>query len=280
MQEISSHIFIENGYPGVTLAAIPCQRGMLLIDAPLRPEDIRSWRAALAARSGGYERMLLTLDEHLDRTLGARQMDCMVAGQERMNQVFKDRPVSFKSQGPETGAEWELLNNLGIVRWSPPDITFSVSLNLYWDKFPIYLRSVPGPSYCSLWVDLPEQKIIFVGDTVIPDAPPFLAHADLPAWQEALANLLSPAYRDYTIISGRSGVIAHNEVKSQSKFLGKVEEYLEKLAGKENDPHEIEHACQQLLRAFDRHAPNYGLYYTRMVYGLQQYIKGHSSPAI
>lgn len=276
MQEITSHVFIETSYPGVTLAAINCHRGLLLIDAPLRADDVRIWRTVLASMTGGYERLLVTLDEHYDRTLGARQMECMIAGQERMTQVFKDRPLSFKTQGQETGSEWELISGLGNIRWAAPEITFSHALNLYWDKFPLLLHAQAGPSWCSTWVDLPAQKIVFVGDTVIAGAPVFLAHADLPAWQASISLLLSPAYRDYTIISGRSGVVNLNAVKDQAKFLDKVEQQLEKLAGKENDPREFEHASMQLLKHFERRGPNFEHYHIRLLNGLRLYKKYHS----
>lgn len=273
MQEISTHVFIENAFPGVTLGAITCQRGLLLIDAPLRAEDIRLWRSTIASMSGGQERLLVTLDEHYDRTLGARQMECMLAGQECMTQVLKDRPVSLKAMGFESGAEWELLSGLGNVRWIAPEITFSHAMTLYWDKYPITLRLIPGPSWCSTWVELPVQKIVFTGDTVIRDAPPFLAHADLSAWQTALALLLSPAYRDYTIVSGRSGVVDHNAVKDQVKFLGKIEQQLEKLTGKETDVREIERSVNHLLKPFDHHSQNINHYRVRLLHGLRQLMK-------
>jgi hypothetical protein len=276
MQEISPHVYIETGYPGVTLAAINCHHGLLLIDAPLRADDIRVWRTVLANMAGGYERLLVNLDEHYDRTLGTRQMECMVAGQERMTQVFKDRPLSFKTQGQETGSEWELISGLGNIRWAAPEITFSHALNIYWDKFPLLLRAQPGPSWCSTWVELPTQKIIFIGDTVIASAPLFLAHADLPAWQDSIALLLSPAYRDYTIVSGRSGIVTLNDVKDQAKFLNKVEQQLAKLDGKENDPRELEHASTQLLKHFDHRTPNFDHYHIRLLHGLRFYKKYHS----
>ena len=47
MQELAPHIFIETAYPGVTLGAINFPHGLIMIDAPLRPDDIRLWRATL-----------------------------------------------------------------------------------------------------------------------------------------------------------------------------------------------------------------------------------------
>jgi hypothetical protein len=39
MQEIKPGIYYEETYPGATIGAILLSRGMIFIDAPLRPED-------------------------------------------------------------------------------------------------------------------------------------------------------------------------------------------------------------------------------------------------
>jgi hypothetical protein len=276
MQEIAPNIYIETGLPGVTLGAINWRHGLLMIDSPLRPDDIRYWRATLANMVGGMERLLINLDEHYDRTLGARQMECMVVGHEKLNTLFKDRPVTFKTQAQETGAEWELQLGLGSIRWAPPDISFSHALSIYWDADPILMEAHAGPSFCSIWVDLPAQKIIFIGDTVIADAPPFFSHADLPAWKESLNLLLSPKYHDYLFVSGRSGMVTHHQVKSQLKFFEKVEHQLEKIREKDNSLLEIERACHHLVKNFDVKAAVEEHYYLRMYNGLQQYLKLHA----
>jgi len=115
MQEISEHVYIERAYPGVTLGAINWPHGLILIDSPFRPEDVRAWRASLLNLGGGVERLLVNLDVHADRKLGARAMECTVVGHEKMAHVFRNRPVTFKAQGNETGAEWEQYNGLGSI---------------------------------------------------------------------------------------------------------------------------------------------------------------------
>ena len=45
MQSLKENVHIEDKYAGVTLGAINLPRGMIYIDAPLIPEDARSWRA-------------------------------------------------------------------------------------------------------------------------------------------------------------------------------------------------------------------------------------------
>jgi glyoxylase-like metal-dependent hydrolase (beta-lactamase superfamily II) len=275
MQEIASHIFIETSYPGVTLGAINWPHGLVLIDAPLRPDDIRLWRSTLANMNGGLDRLLINLDEHFDRTIGARQVECMVAGHEKMNLIFKDRPITFKSQTVETGADWELQNGLGSIRWAPPDISFSHQLEINWDEHPIVLEYHAGPSACNIWVELPHQKIVFVGDTIIPAAPPFLASADLPAWKETLSLLLSPKYDEYQLVSGRGGLVDHAAIREQLKFLEKVEHQLARLVDKKNSPGEIEKAAHTLLRNFEVDGEKTNHYLLRLTWGMQQYLKHH-----
>ncbi|KAF0110403.1 MAG: hypothetical protein FD147_1663 [Chloroflexi bacterium] len=275
MQEIAPHIFIETSYPGVTLGAINWPHGLILIDAPLRPDDIRLWRATLANMNGGIDRLLVNLDEHFDRTIGSRQVECMVAGHEKMNVLFRDRPVTFKSQTVETGADWELENGLGSIRWAPPEISFSHQLEINWDAHPIKLEYHPGPSACSIWVELPDQKIVFVGDTVVPSAPPFLASADIPGWKASLTHLLSPEFREFTIISGRGGVVEQAEVKTQFKFLEKVEHQLERIIEKKQTLEEIERSAHTLLKNFEFASEKESHYLLRLSWGLQQYLKHH-----
>ena len=192
MQEIAANIFIETSYPGVTLGAVCMPHGLVLMDAPFRAEDARSWRSALVNLGGGVDRLLVNLDAHFDRTLGTRGMDCTVVAHEKVAQVFRNRPVTFKTQGSETGSEWEQYNGLGSIRWAPPEITFTESMNIHWEDQPLCLVSRPGPAAGAIWAELPEQKVLFLGDAIVKDQPPYLAWADLPAWIELAAAAAYP----------------------------------------------------------------------------------------
>ena len=275
MQEVAPHVFIETGFPGVTLGAISKTHGLIQIDAPFRPDDIRTWRAELYSMSGGVERLLVNLDAHYDRTLGSRQLECMIVGHDRMAQIFRDRPLTFKAQTVETGADWELFQGLGSIRWAPPEFTFSDQLIIRWDKNPIILEHHAGPSTGAIWVELPEEKVVFIGDAVVPSAPPFLASADITAWKETLALLGKPAYKNFTLISGRGGVITLDQVKEQVKFLDKAEHQLEK-AGRDD----LERSVSQLLKSFDVPADKQANYALRLRWGLQHYISHHRNQAV
>jgi glyoxylase-like metal-dependent hydrolase (beta-lactamase superfamily II) len=278
MQELAHHVYIETGYAGVTLGAITWLHGLVLLDAPFRAEDARSWRSALLNLGGGVDRLLVNLDAHFDRTLGARAMDCTVVGHEKMAEIFRNRPVSFKTQGNETGAEWELYNGLGSIRWVPPEITFNERMSIHWDENPLLLESHPGPSTGAVWAVLPEQRIAFVGDALVPEQPPFLASANLPVWINTLKPLLTPAYQDYLLISGRNGPVAHQQVRKQISYLENMHHMLEKLASQKAPASETERLVPALLKDFDIPAHREVQYRQRLHYGIYHYYIRHYQP--
>lgn len=273
MKEIAPNIYIETSFPGLTLGMLNFEHGLVLIDAPFRLDDVRVWKAAMSSITRGSDRLLVNLDEHFDRTLGSRQLDCMVAGQERMAQLFRDRPVTFRPQVIETGAEWEMHSSLVSTRWATPEITFSDRLDLHWGANPLLLESRPGPSSCAIWALLPVEKVVFVGDAVVPGAPPFLANADLTAWKITLDLLLKPELKNYTIVSGRNGVVTTREVKDQLKQLERVEKQVEKLSGRPAHAEDLQKASQNLLKHCDVPRGRETQYLMRLKYGLTRYLR-------
>ncbi len=272
MQAIADQVYIEDQFPGVTLGAIALPHGLIQVDAPPSPEDGRSWRAALLNINGGVERILINLDAHPDRTLGVRAMDTTVIAHEKTAQTFRNRPNTFKAQGEETGADWESVVGLGSVRWAPPEISFSNHMEINWNEgFPLILEHHPGPSSGAIWVTLPANGIVFVGDLVLKNQPPFLASADLPQWLESLDQLLAPHYKNFIIVSGRGGVVSQAVVKSQRELLSKLHEKLENLIHKQAGVEATEGLIPSLLSSVKAPADRSRQYSQRISYGLRHY---------
>lgn len=250
MQELTSDIIIETSYLGVTLGAINAPHGLVLIDSPLKAEDIRSWRATLLNLSGGVDRLLINLDAHPDRTLGARSMECTIVGHEKIVQAFRNRPTTFKSQNSETGADWEFVSSLGTIRWNPPEISFSTSMQIQWGNHPIHLIHRPGPNSGAIWARIPDEKVIFVGDCVMIDQPPFLSHADLPVWIDSLKELLAPEYQEYFFVSGRSGLVSHEDVRKQLQYLQNLQPLINIVTGQKNPGEGLDKLIPELLEPF------------------------------
>lgn len=279
MQELAHHVYIENSYAGVTLGAINWAHGLVLIDAPFRLEDTRSWRSALLNLGGGVDRVLVNLDSHYDRTLGVRGMECTIVGHEKITEAFRNRPVTFKTTGAETGGEWELHNNLGSIRWVPPEITFTERLMIHWSESPLILEYHPGPSVGAIWAVLPDQYVAFVGDALVPDQPPFLADADLPLWIETLRPLVQGEYQEYLLVSGRSGLVAHQQVRRQLQQLEKIHHQLETLADQKAPANETRQLVPGLLAEFEIPAEREALFRQRLIHGLFHYYVRHFQPS-
>ncbi len=279
MQPISTKVYIETSYNSVTLGAISTAHGLIQIDAPPALEDARAWRASLMNIGAGAETLLINLDSHPDRTLGARAMDCTILAHENTAAVFRNRPSTFKAQGDETGAIWESISGLGSVRWAPPEISFTENMALHWGENPILLQHRPGPASGAIWVVLPVEKIVFTGDLVVKGQPPFLAHGDLADWSASLKALLSPEFKNFTIVSGRGGVIPVAAAKTQLEFIQKVHERIEKLAARNAAPEATEKLIDTLLEYFKGPAASKKHFAQRLRYGLFQYYQRHFRPS-
>jgi glyoxylase-like metal-dependent hydrolase (beta-lactamase superfamily II) len=275
MQEIGRGVYIETNYAGVVLGAINLAHGLLLIDAPHRPDDVRSWRASLLNLGGGVDRLLINLDAHIDRTLGARAMECTVVAHEKTAEVYRTRPTAFKSQAVETGADWELSNGLGSIRWAPPEINFSHHLMIHWDESPAILEHHPGPHGGAIWVTLPDAHIVFVGDAVIPEQPPFLANADLTAWVETLRLLLSPTYQDFLVVGGRTGLVTMGQVRKQLVYLELIRERLDALAEQKVNPEQTEMLIPELIKGMEILPYRQEQFIQRLRWGLNHYYSRH-----
>jgi glyoxylase-like metal-dependent hydrolase (beta-lactamase superfamily II) len=284
MQAIASGIYYESNYPGVTLGAVIMPRGTLMIDAPLRPEDARTWKSVLLTQSRGTHRLLLNLDGHPDRTLGARYVDCTVVTQKNVLDAFDNRTSVFKGQPAGSGAEWEQYPEIFGTRWMLPNLTFSDRMALHWDTGhsdedkEIIIEYHPGPSDGASWVILPNQKVVFIGDTILLDQPPFLELSHLPSWINTISVLRSPRYRNYTIVSGRGGPISIEYVREQHELLKSLQKRLETFAEKGTLLGNIDKLSQNYLQKLQYPPALHNIYLQRLQFGLECYIKRHYSP--
>jgi len=267
MQEIAENVYYEINYPGVVLGAVNTTKGLLMIDSPIYGDDARSWRSALMNYSSTGNRLLISLDAHHDRSLGLRNLECRLVGHEDLSNVYRSRPVSIKAQVQDAGAEWETYGGLGSIRWLVPEITFSEQMFLHWSENPISFEYRPGPAVGASWVVIPDSGVVFVGDAVISEQPPFLAEANIPEWINSLKILLSPKYQNKILVSGRSGIVTLREVQDQIKLLEKIDNQLRKLSRRQLRPTDISDLAEKLMQNFkDR-----GMYVDRLKHGLQQY---------
>ncbi len=277
MEEIRPSIYYEDAFLGVNLGAFVLPHGTIYIDAPIKAEDARAWRSTLLNQRGGNNRLLILLDSHIDRTLGAKALDCPILAHEKTASVFRSRPSVFKGQTVENGSDWEgYLDSIG-TRWAVPDLTFTDQLSLHWGGPEIRLEYHPGPTAGSIWVIVPSEKVIFIGDAVVANQPPFLANADLEAWQQSL-NELATRFRNYEIYSSRSGLIGLQDIRHQQTFLKDLQKRLERLIKRNARPEAANKIIPNLLSHFSFSKEKEDLYVKRLQSGLYEYLTRRNQP--
>ncbi|HET7144299.1 MAG TPA: hypothetical protein VFI68_09790, partial [Anaerolineales bacterium] len=131
----------------------------------------------------------------------------------------------------------------------------------------------------SIWVNVPGEKIVFIGDAVLKNQPPFLAGANLKAWLTSLDKLLDTPFKGYTFISSRGGIVTTSAIKAQYDFLKHVHDKLNKVTTKKPNPAAIEKLVTSLLTWFKAPAARQKQFAQRLRYGLLHYNarQSHSS---
>jgi len=230
MQRLAKDVYVEAGFAGVTVGAVITPAGPVCIDTPTHPADARRWRLKLAQLSDQPVQYVINLDHHRDRVLGNQVMEAPVIAHEAAAERLQQLPEVFKTGASEAGADADLAAEVAGVRLVTPLITFSGRMRLALDGPEIHLVARPGQTPGGIWVELPHERIVFVGDTLTVGAPPPLAEADLEAWLANLADLRKARYPANVIVPGRGGPTHKAGVKPMESFLKLVRRRLAALA--------------------------------------------------
>jgi glyoxylase-like metal-dependent hydrolase (beta-lactamase superfamily II) len=248
MREIVKGVFLQEAYPGVRLGAVVAGGTALLVDSPLRIEDGREWLAEIGTR--GRPRFMVLLDDHPDRVYGARGFDLSLIAHARAREAIAAWPDPVRSTTHLQGAEADRLKRVSGLGRAIPHIGFETELELQLGPHTVTILHRPGPRPGSAWVVLPWARVVFVGDTVWAQEPPYLGEAQLEAWLEALAELRSSAFARFKIVSARDGLVRREAIVAMASFLRKVAHRMERLQAREEDEETAGRLAPQLARGF------------------------------
>jgi glyoxylase-like metal-dependent hydrolase (beta-lactamase superfamily II) len=230
MREVTTGIYWETKFPGVRVGAVAGDGALLLVDCPIRVEDGREWLATLA--EVGRPRYLAALDYHPDRVLGARSLDLPLVAHDFTRQVIGGWPDTFKGNTAPIGAEADRLKRVTGVRKAIPELTFSDLMVLHLGTREVALQHRPGPTAGSIWVEIPDARVAFIGDAVMLAEPPYLGEADPEAWLATLEMARKPPYDRYTLLPSKDNRVRGDEIAGMIRFLRKVIGRMERLASR------------------------------------------------
>jgi len=272
MQEIASNVFIEHNSLGLVAGIIRTEKGTVLIDSPVRQDEAGSWRGGTARMVTGHPKYMIVLDTNYDRLLSVKGSDCVVVAHSDSISPIRSRMGSKPSSEETTPSQENYEQSVAGNRVLPPELNFDSNLTLYVDGLSIELEHHPGSNFAGIWAAIPERQVIFVGDTVVVDQPPFLAYSNPEIWEEDLKLLSSRKYKDYQIISSRSGVVTKDQIKLMAKHVSFIRKTFEKLR-ESNAP--IEEWYKKIPAILERISEldlfNNELFYNRLHWGITTY---------
>lgn len=276
MQEIAPNIFIENNSLGLMTGVIRTEAGSVLVDSPSRHDDARSWRSGTAKLVMGDPKFLISLDTNYDRILSNKGTECVIITHANTITLPRNKTTAIKNQEdgqPETDFHEQQTGNQ--MRWLPPEIVFDDSMSLNLGGVQIELEHHPGSNSAGVWVILPQQRTVFIGDTVLVEQPPFLAYADLTSWQEDLNLLGSRAYKGYQFVSSRSAVVSVEHVREMAKLISLITNLIEPLLGGKSDLEEYYQIIPKIMKHINCLPGSEELYYNRLRWGLTTWYEQH-----
>ncbi|MCW5875483.1 MAG: hypothetical protein KIS85_01255 [Anaerolineales bacterium] len=271
MKKLKANIYYETSYSGATVGALLLPQAAVLVDAPLQPEQGRQWLADLKGAGAVGRRLVVNLDAHPDRTLGVQTLEAQVLAHREVVRQIRRRAAIFKALKQESGAEWEETPGLSGLRWILPRLTFAEQIALNFGPDSLRLEHRPGPNPGASWLVAPEEKVVFVGDTLTLGEPPFLAHADIETWLEQLDALSGRAFKDYTIIAGRGGKAGATDISAMRRLLKDVHGRLQRLAKKKTAEDEIEKLAAKLTEKYRPTVRRQLLFEQRLRHGMLAY---------
>ncbi|HTP10956.1 MAG TPA: hypothetical protein VMP08_22030 [Anaerolineae bacterium] len=228
MDKLTPQVFVESGYRGCTVGAIVTPIGVVCVDTPLLPADARQWRARLAELTKQPIVYTIYTDGHRDRVLGQQWLGGMVVAHEAAWEKLRSYGDAMRQQvieflqhhgAPEAAEELTRHLQLGL-----PQLTVSNggTLTLHLDKPKIVVRPVGGATPASLWVELPDQGVVFTGDVVTQSTHPFMSEATTTIWLERLAELRDANHFATKIVPGRGHGYKRADVQLVVDYLTEI----------------------------------------------------------
>jgi cyclase len=220
MREISPGIYVETDQRGANYGGIVTDVGIIVLDAPMVPNQARAFRDELRRLSGGKPFLyVINTDHHRGHIMGNQffQPTPVVAHEYAWKHMkgygdnFKQRVIDSFKKEPEVQSQ---LTDIQIV---VPKITFSHRLDIVRGGRDIRIIKVGGHTAATSVVWLPEERLLFVGDGVWVDQHPYMAQANSKEWLDGLTYIRK--LKADQIVPGRGPICGRDATERMSEYI-------------------------------------------------------------
>lgn len=226
MEQLTNNVFTETKIRGCNPSIVFTKEGSVFIDTAQLITALLEMRKFALER--GPIKYLINTESHIDHIFGNHWFagECPVIGHEKildsfwkipsyLNMTTYDYSLDVITRQDQTGLAFMPKPCEYII--NPPSITFSDRLTFQLGKHTFKLYYTPGHSDANISVYVPEERVLFVGDTVFSDCQIWLHSCDPDALFKSL-KFLATLEVDY-IVPGHGPVVTKDYLMQQVAFL-------------------------------------------------------------
>lgn len=238
-ENVYSYVNVKPGTPQNSFAAnagiVIGTRGVLVVDSLVSAKEARRFIADIRRITHKPIRFLVDTHSHLDHALGNsefRRLGATIICQELDARSLAANGPSQLAGAASYGLSAEDMKGTVLAL---PDLTFPDRLRI--DLGGVSVELVyPGPSHTtgSIFVHIPERKVVFTGDILFTDFHPFLAEGDLANWPKALDAVA--ALGAQSIIPGHGPLSTVKDIADMKEYLVIFDAKARELAAQGGDP--------------------------------------------
>jgi cyclase len=200
MEQVTPNVFTETKLRGCNPSFVATSEGVVVIDTPQLPTKAVTMRKL--AESKGPIRYLINTEHHVDHIFGNyyfKGAGTVVHHQgvyDRFMVVFPDLdPFAYAGEAiPTDDPEGKAIFPDRDTYYRDPNkgtIVFTGDLTLRVGDHTFQLLHTPGHTPGQVAVYVPEERVVFTGDTVFNECQTWLMTSDVPQWLDALERIRS-----------------------------------------------------------------------------------------
>jgi cyclase len=198
MESVTPNVFVETGLRGCNPGYVVTDAGVMVVDTPQLPTKAVDMRRE--AESKGEIRYLINTEHHVDHIFGnyyfkgAGTVVNHLGVYENFMVVTPDLdPFAYAAEAiPTDDPEGEEIFPDRDEYYEDPNkgtVVFDGNLTLRVGGHTFELIHTPGHTPGQLAVHVPEERVVFTGDTIFSECQTWLMTSDVDQWLEALETI-------------------------------------------------------------------------------------------
>ncbi|MBL7175416.1 MAG: MBL fold metallo-hydrolase [Desulfobacteraceae bacterium] len=223
VKAVTENVKVRTDVRGCNYGYVRTSEGVVVIDTPQLPT--RAVELREEAMAAGTVRFLINTEHHIDHIFGNHFFAemCPVAGHEHIMDEFwtvsSEDPYAYMEEvvSKDDPQGMSIMPSKQDYVVNSPNITFSEHMKLYLGEHVFELIHTPGHTRGQIAVHVPQERIVFVGDTIFCECQTWFHSADPEAWLHSL-GFLRTLDVDY-IVPGHGPVCTKAYILKQSSFI-------------------------------------------------------------